>query len=61
MIEFFTPTDAPAPGVASRVTRAEELVFVSGTGAGNDIDGAPRAFACIALGPDAVWAPEVRS
>jgi hypothetical protein len=57
MIELFNPTDAPAPGVVSRVTRAEELVFVSGTGAGNDIGGAPRAFTCIALGPDAARAP----
>ncbi len=37
MIEFFNPTDAPAPGAFSRATRAAGLVFVSGTG--NDIGG----------------------
>jgi 2-iminobutanoate/2-iminopropanoate deaminase len=42
MIEFFSPTDAPAPGAFSRATRAAGLVFVSGTGAGNDIGGTPR-------------------
>jgi 2-iminobutanoate/2-iminopropanoate deaminase len=42
MIEFFDPTDAPAPGAFSRATRAAGLVFVSGTGAGNDIGGTPR-------------------
>jgi 2-iminobutanoate/2-iminopropanoate deaminase len=42
MIEFFNPTDAPAPGAFSRATRAAGLVFVSGTGAGNDIGGVPR-------------------
>jgi 2-iminobutanoate/2-iminopropanoate deaminase len=42
VIEFFDPTDAPAPGAFSRATRAAGLVFVSGTGAGNDIGGAPR-------------------
>lgn len=42
MIEFFDPTDAPAPGAFSRATRAAGLVFVSGTGAGNDIGGLPR-------------------
>jgi len=42
MIEFFNPTDAPAPGAFSRATRAAGLVFVSGTGAGNDIGGARR-------------------
>jgi len=42
MIEFFDPTDAPPPGAFSRATRAGGLVFVSGTGAGNDIGGAPR-------------------
>ena len=42
MIEFFDPTDAPAPGAFSRATRAAGLVFVSGTGAGNDIGGPPR-------------------
>ena len=42
MIEFFNPADAPAPGAFSRATRAAGLVFVSGTGAGNDIGGAPR-------------------
>ena len=56
MIEFFDPTDAPVPGAFSRATRAAGLVFVSGTGAGNDI-GVPTAakvaFARIALGPDA--------
>ena len=39
MIEFFNPPDAPAPGAFSRATRAAGLVFVSGTGAGNDIGG----------------------
>lgn len=39
MIEFFNPPDAPAPGAFSRATRAGGLVFVSGTGAGNDIGG----------------------
>ena len=43
MIEFFSPTDAPAPGAFSRATRAAGLVFVSGTGTGNDIGGSPRA------------------
>ena len=42
MIEFYNPSDAPAPGAFSRATRAAGLVFVSGTGAGNDIGGAPR-------------------
>jgi 2-iminobutanoate/2-iminopropanoate deaminase len=42
MIEFFDPADAPAPGAFSRATRAAGLVFVSGTGAGNDIGGTPR-------------------
>jgi 2-iminobutanoate/2-iminopropanoate deaminase len=42
MIEFFNPSDAPAPGAFSRATRAAGLVFVSGTGAGNDIGGTPR-------------------
>lgn len=42
MIEFFNPPDAPAPGAFSRATRAAGLVFVSGTGAGNDIGGAAR-------------------
>ena len=42
MIEFFDPPDAPAPGAFSRATRAAGLVFVSGTGAGNDIGGSPR-------------------
>jgi 2-iminobutanoate/2-iminopropanoate deaminase len=42
-IEFFNPSDAPAPGAFSRATRAAGLVFVSGTGAGNDIGGTPRA------------------
>ena len=42
MIEFFDPPDAPAPGAFSRATRAAGLVFVSGTGAGNDIGGVPR-------------------
>lgn len=41
VIEFFNPPDAPAPGAFSRATRAAGLVFVSGTGAGNDIGGAP--------------------
>lgn len=40
MIEFFNPPDAPAPGAFSRATRAAGLVFVSGTGAGNDTGGA---------------------
>jgi len=39
MIEFFNPSDAPAPGAFSRATRAGGFVFVSGTGAGNDIGG----------------------
>jgi len=42
MIEFFNPADAPAPGAFSRATRAAGLVFVSGTGAGNDIGGTAR-------------------
>ena len=42
MIEFLNPHDAPAPGAFSRATRAAGLVFVSGTGAGNDIGGTPR-------------------
>lgn len=40
MIEFFNPPAAPAPGAFSRATRAAGLVFVSGTGAGNDTGGA---------------------
>src|SRR6185436_7253657 len=43
VIEFFNPPDAPAPGAFSRATRAAGLVFVSGTGAVNDIGGTPRA------------------
>jgi len=39
VIEFFNPPDAPAPGAFSRATRAAGLVFVSGTGAGNDVGG----------------------
>jgi 2-iminobutanoate/2-iminopropanoate deaminase len=39
MIEFFNPSDAPRPGAFSRATRAGGFVFVSGTGAGNDIGG----------------------
>ena len=42
MIEFFNPPDAPAPGAFSRATRAAGLVFVSGTGAGNDTGGRAR-------------------
>jgi 2-iminobutanoate/2-iminopropanoate deaminase len=42
MIEFFNPPDAPAPGAFSRATGAAGLVFVSGTGAGNDIGGHAR-------------------
>ncbi len=42
MIEFFNPPAAPAPGAFSRATRAAGLVFVSGTGAGNDIGGRAR-------------------
>ena len=42
MIEFFDPADGPAPGAFSRATRAAGLVFVSGTGAGNDIGGKAR-------------------
>jgi 2-iminobutanoate/2-iminopropanoate deaminase len=42
MIEFFNPSDAPGPGAFSRATRAAGLVFVSGTGAGNDIGGRAR-------------------
>jgi 2-iminobutanoate/2-iminopropanoate deaminase len=41
VIEFFNPSDAPRPGAFSRATRAGGLVFVSGTGAGNDIGGQP--------------------
>jgi len=43
MIEFFDPPDAPAPGAFSRATRAAGLVFVSGTSAGPDGGGRPRA------------------
>jgi 2-iminobutanoate/2-iminopropanoate deaminase len=43
MIEFFNPPDAPAPGAFSRATRAAGLVFVSGTSAGPDPSGQPRA------------------
>jgi 2-iminobutanoate/2-iminopropanoate deaminase len=43
VIAFFNPPDAPAPGAFSRATRAAGLVFVSGTGAGNDIGGRPAA------------------
>lgn len=43
MIEFFDPPAAPAPGAFSRATRAAGLVFVSGTSAGPDPTGAPRA------------------
>lgn len=43
MIDFFNPPDAPAPGAFSRATRAAGLVFVSGTGAGNDTGGTPRS------------------
>ena len=43
MIEFFDPPDAPAPGAFSRATRAAGLVFVSGTSAGPDASGQPRA------------------
>jgi 2-iminobutanoate/2-iminopropanoate deaminase len=42
VIEFFDPPDAPAPGAFSRATKAAGLVFVSGTGAGNDIGGQAR-------------------
>src|SRR5262245_65013680 len=42
MIEFFNPPDAPAPGACSRATLAALLVFVPGTGAGNDIGGKAR-------------------
>jgi len=42
VIEFLNPPDAPAPGALSRATRAAGLVFVSGTGAGNDTGGAAR-------------------
>jgi 2-iminobutanoate/2-iminopropanoate deaminase len=42
VIEFFNPPDAPAPGAFSRATRAAGLVFVSGTGAGNDVGGQPK-------------------
>jgi 2-iminobutanoate/2-iminopropanoate deaminase len=42
VIEFLNPPDAPAPGAFSRATRAAGLVFVSGTGAGNDTGGAAR-------------------
>jgi 2-iminobutanoate/2-iminopropanoate deaminase len=43
LIEFLNPADAPKPGAFSRATKAGGWVFVSGTGAGNDIGGAPRA------------------
>ena len=43
MIDYFNPPDAPAPGAFSRATRAAGLVFVSGTGAGNDTGGAAPA------------------
>jgi 2-iminobutanoate/2-iminopropanoate deaminase len=43
VIEFFNPSDAPKPGAFSRATKAGGWVFVSGTGAGNDIGGAARA------------------
>jgi 2-iminobutanoate/2-iminopropanoate deaminase len=43
VIEFFNPPNAPAPGAFSRATRAAGLVFVSGTGAGNDVGGLPPA------------------
>jgi len=39
VIEFFNPSDAPVSGAFSRATRAGGFVFVSGTGAGNDIGG----------------------
>jgi 2-iminobutanoate/2-iminopropanoate deaminase len=42
VIDHFDPPDAPPPGAFSRATRAAGLVFVSGTGAGNDIGGAAR-------------------
>ena len=42
VIEFLNPSDAPAPGAFSRATRAAGLVFVSGTGAGNDTGGGAR-------------------
>jgi 2-iminobutanoate/2-iminopropanoate deaminase len=42
VIEFFNPRDAAAPGAFSRATRAGGLVFVSGTGAGNDVGGRPK-------------------
>jgi len=45
MIEFFDPPDAPAPGAFSPATRAAGLVFVSGTSAGPDAAGRPRAGA----------------
>jgi 2-iminobutanoate/2-iminopropanoate deaminase len=43
VIEFFNPPDAQAPGAFSRATRAAGLIFVSGTGAGRDTGGTPRA------------------
>jgi 2-iminobutanoate/2-iminopropanoate deaminase len=43
VIEFLNPDDAPPPGAFSRATRAAGLVFVSGTSAGPDGRGAPRA------------------
>ena len=55
MIEFFNPSDAPAPGAFSRATRAAGLVFVSGTGAGNDTGGKPRVGTA---GDQTRWAME---
>jgi len=54
MIEFLNPADAPAPGAFARATRAAGLVFVSGTGAGNDIGGtaARHGRRADALGPE---------
>src|SRR5260370_22577954 len=42
MVGFLHPVGAPAPGACWRATRAAGLVFVSGTGAGNDIGGTAR-------------------
>src|SRR4029450_6888350 len=55
MIEFFNPADAPAPGAFSRATRAAGLVFVSGTGAGNDVGGQAREGTAA---EQKRWAPE---
>ena len=54
MIEFFNPADAPRPGAFSRATRAGGLVFVSGTGAGNDVGGQAPTTSAAAQARDAL-------